>query len=346
MSLANWGAQRVQIAKAGSRKCTRCTLKVDTVNLCRYLKEEETSMTRHFVLITGATGGLGRSLARALAATGTSLVLGGRRPDAVRALCAELSERFGIETRPFVADLADLAAVDAALGAVGDLTFSGLVLNAGLTTRKDARTKDGFELTFGVNVLAHQRVLMGLKDRVEEGGRIVVLSSGVHEPDNQLARRAGIPVPRWVGTRDLALPDQATAGQQLDVGPLRYSTSKLANVLQARALQVHLREANRRIDVFAVDPGLMVDTDLARELPWALRPLFRTLGYILTPFVANMRLSTTTAGYLVSLLQDPRWKGAGFQYFDGIHPKNPSEDALRDDYMHEFWNTSAELLNA
>ena len=207
------------------------------------------------------------------------------------------------------------------------------------------RSEDGFELTFAVNVLAHQKRLLALADHVVDGGRVVVFSSGVHEPDHPLARRAGIPAPRWVGTRHLALPDQAPPDCVLDPGPARYSTSKLGNVLQARGLQQWYREHERDVDVFAVDPGLMVDTELSRDTPAPARWAVRVIGRVLTPFIANMRLSTTTAEYLVSLVADARWRGTGFQYFDDLSPKPPSVDALRDDRVEELWLASAELLN-
>src|SRR5690606_19077332 len=101
--------------------------------------------------------------------------------------------------------------------------------------------------------------------QIVDGGRIVVVSSGVHEPDHKLARRAGMPAPRWVGIRKLALPDEAEPAERVSDWRQRYSTSKLGNVLQARGLQARLRAQGRQIDVFAIDPGLMVDTDLGRE---------------------------------------------------------------------------------
>ena len=56
-------------------------------------------------LVTGATGGLGEAIARALAERGAKLVLTGRRTDVLEPLAAELA------ARSLVADLADLAAV-------------------------------------------------------------------------------------------------------------------------------------------------------------------------------------------------------------------------------------------
>ncbi|GAB4085971.1 protochlorophyllide reductase [Myceligenerans cantabricum] len=300
-------------------------------------------MQEKFVLVTGATGGLGRRTVGELVRRGVPVVVGGRRQAAVEAVMAEVTAA-GVPSLPFVADLADLASVRRGLEKLGDVRLRGLVANAGMNTPRDARTTDGFEINFGVNVLAHQLVLWSLRDRLEPGARVVVLSSGVHEPDNKLARRAGVPVPTWMGTRNLALPDQAEPDRRIEAGVVRYSTSKLANVLQARGLQAHLRDAGRDVDVFAVDPGLMVDTSLARELPRWLRPALRALGYALTPFVANMRLSTTSARNIAALLLDESWHGRGFQYLDGLHPKDPSPDAMRDELVTELWTQSAELV--
>lgn len=58
------------------------------------------------VLLTGASGGLGRAMARALAAQGASLVLTGRRSDALEALAGETGGR------AVACDLADPVALD------------------------------------------------------------------------------------------------------------------------------------------------------------------------------------------------------------------------------------------
>ena len=60
------------------------------------------------VLLTGATGGLGHAIARALAARGASLVLTGRRADVLEPLADE------VRGRAVGADLSDPDAIDAA----------------------------------------------------------------------------------------------------------------------------------------------------------------------------------------------------------------------------------------
>jgi uncharacterized protein len=74
------------------------------------------------ILLTGATGGLGRALAEELAARGAHLVLTGRRTTELEAL----ARRTG--GRPIVADLADPAAVEALAATAGPVDV--LVANA------------------------------------------------------------------------------------------------------------------------------------------------------------------------------------------------------------------------
>jgi NAD(P)-dependent dehydrogenase (short-subunit alcohol dehydrogenase family) len=66
-------------------------------------------------LIFGATGGIGRALANALAAAGHDLLLSGRRVEVLGALAAELS------ARALPAELADPAAVTAVFAEAGTL---------------------------------------------------------------------------------------------------------------------------------------------------------------------------------------------------------------------------------
>src|SRR5690349_10593499 len=76
------------------------------------------------VLLTGATGGIGQAIARALHERGASLVLTGRRTDVLEPLAAETGGT------TLAVDLADRSAVDKLLAEAGDVDV--LVANAAL----------------------------------------------------------------------------------------------------------------------------------------------------------------------------------------------------------------------
>jgi 3-oxoacyl-[acyl-carrier protein] reductase len=89
-------------------------------------------LTGKTALVTGATGGIGGSIARALHAQGAHVVLSGTREAALEALAAELGGR----TSAVTANLSDSASVDglvAAAEAAAGLPLDILVANAGIT---------------------------------------------------------------------------------------------------------------------------------------------------------------------------------------------------------------------
>ncbi|HET6569892.1 MAG TPA: SDR family NAD(P)-dependent oxidoreductase [Solirubrobacterales bacterium] len=78
-------------------------------------------------LLTGATGGLGRAIAAALAGRGAKLILSGRKPEALAALAAELP---GEGHTTVVADLAEPGAAEKLAAEAGAVDV--LIANAGL----------------------------------------------------------------------------------------------------------------------------------------------------------------------------------------------------------------------
>ncbi len=137
------------------------------------------SLHEKTALVTGATGGIGAAIARALHGAGATVALSGRNADKLSALAAELGARVHV----LPADLADPAAADslikeaeAAMGAV-DI----LVNNAGLTRDTLAmRMKDeDWQAVIDVNLTAPFRLaraaLRGMMKK--RHGRIVNISS-------------------------------------------------------------------------------------------------------------------------------------------------------------------------
>jgi 3-oxoacyl-[acyl-carrier protein] reductase len=131
-------------------------------------------------LVTGASGGIGEAIARQLHAQGATVVLAGRRRDALAALAEALGER----TRVTVADLAEPGAAEQLIAAAeADGGVDVLVNNAGLTRDNLAlRMKDeDWQTVLDVNLSAGFRLiraaLRGMMRR--RWGRIVNVTSVV-----------------------------------------------------------------------------------------------------------------------------------------------------------------------
>jgi 3-oxoacyl-[acyl-carrier protein] reductase len=131
-------------------------------------------------LVTGASGGIGAAIARQLHGQGATLVLAGRRRDALAALADALGER----TRIAVAELAEPQAAEQLIAAAdaGD-AVDVLINNAGLTRDNLAvRMKDeDWQTVLDVNLSAGFRLiraaLRGMMRR--RWGRIVNVTSVV-----------------------------------------------------------------------------------------------------------------------------------------------------------------------
>ena len=200
-------------------------------------------------VVTGASCGLGRESARALAATGAHVVLTARNEDALaqtaRWIGAEVPDA-RVSTVPL--DLTLLAGVRAAASAIRDIAPAIHVLmnNAGVMFTPFGRTGDGFELQIGTNHFGHFELTRLLVPGLAAAGdaRIVTLSSGGHV------------------LGDVDFDDPNWENREYDKF-VAYGASKTANIL-------HAVEADRRlrglgIRAYAVHPGT-VATSLARYM--------------------------------------------------------------------------------
>ncbi len=100
------------------------------------------------VLLTGASGGLGHAIARAVSTRGGKLILTGRRTDVLEPLAAELS------ARALAVDLSDPGAIDGLLADSGEVDI--LIANAGLpgSGRLESFTTEQIDRALDVNLRA------------------------------------------------------------------------------------------------------------------------------------------------------------------------------------------------
>jgi NAD(P)-dependent dehydrogenase (short-subunit alcohol dehydrogenase family) len=200
-------------------------------------------------VITGASSGLGRESARALATAGAHVVLTGRNPrslsDAQKWVHDEVPQAL---TSTVHLDLASLTSVRAAAAAIQDEfpAIHVLMNNAGVMFTPLRRTVDGFEIQFGTNHLGHFELTRRLIPQLvaADGARVVILSSGGHVMGD-----VNFDDPNWE-TREY---DKFIA----------YGASKTANILHMVELDRRLRDA--AVHAYCVHPGT-VATSLARHM--------------------------------------------------------------------------------
>jgi 3-oxoacyl-[acyl-carrier protein] reductase len=186
------------------------------------------------VLVTGASRGIGRAIARALAGEGYELCLGYRSDDAAAAAALEEIQADGGKASRLCFDVADREACARQLGE--DVTrsgaFWGVVCNAGIHADAafPAMRGEAWDRVLRTNLDGFYNVLHPLvmpMVRMHRGGRIVVLSS--------LAGLAG------------------------NRGQTNYAASKAGLIAAAKSLALEL--AKRKITVNAVVPGL-IETEM------------------------------------------------------------------------------------
>lgn len=201
------------------------------------------------VLITGSTDGLGRELARALAADGAQVILHGRNAERGQALVEEITATGTGSARFIAADFASLQAVrDFADTIANDYPrLDLLVNNAGIAffqAPERSANEDGHELQFVVNYLAGWILVNRLRQNLKATApsRIINVASGSASP---------------IDFDDVMLekPDAHQRG---------YGQSKLAQVTMTNALAPAFVQDG--ITMISLHPATLMDTTMVKGL--------------------------------------------------------------------------------
>ena len=267
------------------------------------------------LVMTGGTRGLGRAVVdRVLALPDWRIILFARGANPLTGLAPAVASRVDV----VAADLADLRSVQRACSDVrsrlgGSSDIEALALNAGLqSARKDPVSADGFELHFAVNHLAHVLIADQLAPHMANGGRIVVTTSGLHDPWAFCI----VPISRaaWQDPTELADAKLSQARMRGDAnrGEARYCASKLCNVMHARALA----EQYPNLACASFTPGVLPGTDIARDRDLVQHFLWRTVLPVLAPVLAW-------------LITETQLKPVSGSFFDGRRP-SPGSPGSRD----------------
>jgi NAD(P)-dependent dehydrogenase (short-subunit alcohol dehydrogenase family) len=144
------------------------------------------TMSGKVAVVTGATGGIGKEIARGLVRLGAHVVIGARDPRRGEAARAELGTSGQVSV--FALDVAERSSVRAFANAFSEQygRLDVLVNNAGAWFTDRRQSPDGYELTFATNVLGPHLLTQLLLDalRSAPSARVVnVVSSIVGDYD-------------------------------------------------------------------------------------------------------------------------------------------------------------------
>lgn len=135
------------------------------------------------VIVTGASGGIGRHIAREVAKRGANTIIIARQLDKLMRLKAEIDMQFDVDVHPFALDIGDMAAVKETFEAIklNWPTVDGLVNNAGFGIFDyftEASIED-MKKMFEVNVLGMMAATrMMLPKMLQQGeGHIINIAS-------------------------------------------------------------------------------------------------------------------------------------------------------------------------
>jgi light-dependent protochlorophyllide reductase len=296
------------------------------------------------VIITGANSGLGFACAKAIAKAnkGWHIVIACRDVQKGDEAKQKLvSETGNTEISVLALDLASLQAVRDFVDQFRRLNvppLRGLINNAGIQVMQGlAYTKDGYELTFGTNHLGHFLLTNLLIDQLKTPARIVVVSSGTHDPDT-IEGRFNKPV--FLGASQLANPknEKEMAGIQ------RYSTSKLANLFFAYELARKLKA--KLVTVNAFDPAAVPETNLLRSVE---NPTLRSLVRASLSAFKWIGVVTSTVdasgSAMARLLLDEKLENVTGKYFQVNQEKRSSTASYDESVAAQLWRDSAVLTS-
>jgi len=266
------------------------------------------------VVVTGANTGIGKATALALARQGWRVYVACRSERKGEAAVASIKAATGNDAVfLLVLDLADLSSVRACADSFLEPyePLHVLVNNAGIGGARGL-TRQGFELTFGVNHLGHFLLSSALLDRLTSSvpSRVVTVASDAHYSA------------RGIDWDALRRPARGITG----LG--EYAVSKLCNVLFSQELA--RRTAGTGVTTYALHPGV-VASDIWRRVPWPVRPL-------LTRRMLPVDEGAATSLYCAT---SPEVAEASGRFYDKCAERAPSPVATPELAL-TLWQRSAE----
>ncbi|WP_261303093.1 SDR family oxidoreductase [Paenibacillus andongensis] len=290
------------------------------------------SVKGKYVLITGATSGIGFAAAKELAARGANLGILARNNAKANDAITQIQAYVGGSTKIDVF-LADMSSQQSLRKVVDEILskcprIDVLINNAGALFETRQLTGDGIEMTWAVNHLGPFLLTTLLLERLKECGSARIITTASH--GHKMAKKG-------LEFDDISAERLYKTMKKLMGGPtLRYAQTKLANIL-------FTAELGRRLDGTGVtahcyDPGLVAtnfnqNNGLMARMTMAVMKLFS-------------RTPEKGAETLVWLADSSSITGPNGSYYVDKQLKNPSEAAQDLKAAKQLWKTSAEQIQS
>ena len=200
-----------------------------------------------------------------------------------------------------------------------------LVCNAGIGAHSPGILKDGYDIIFATNHLGHFLLVNSLLPLIEENGRIVIVSSSMHNPPKD-----GIKTKfEWIGTENIAKPDESLAKDKL-----RYCYSKLCNLYFTYELKKRMKD--KKIFVNAICPGFMPVTGLSKGYK---RPpeVIKKMREEKPEVFADLKDSSKA---LYEIITNENIKNNGEFFNKSTKTTKTSELSYNEDNWKELWDVS------
>lgn len=252
------------------------------------------------VVITGASSGLGLSATKALVSRGYFVVAAVRDVGKMNAVAQEA----GISSESYCAMPLELSSLESVREFASSLRslekgFDHLICNAAVYLPADPKpsfTKDGFEMSFGVNHLGHFLLVSLLLPDLAPGSRVCVIGS-VTGNSNTIAGSLVRPIAE-IGELEGLLHGPGAEMVDSPDGPFdgakAYKDAKALNMMTVREL--HRRfHADTGVTFSSMYPGCIAETSLFREKREWFRKLFpvfmKAIGAYVSEEEAGERLA-------------------------------------------------------
>ncbi|KWW12608.1 short-chain dehydrogenase [Peribacillus simplex] len=277
--------------------------------------EEMADVSKQTIVITGANSGLGFETAFALAGKGAEIILAVRNASkGERALDRIFSVYPNANIRVMQLDLSDLSSIRHFADSYKENydSLSVLINNAGVMIPPYSKTKDGFELQFGINHLGHFALTGLLLPRIlsTPSSRVVTLSS--------LAAINGF-------------IDFDNLNGENGYKPMKYyGQSKLANLLFARELHHKFNQHGASSISVACHPGLSHTNLMSRG---SGKPINRFVHYL-----SKSMTQPASMGALSTLFAATEPSLTGGEYIGPDGKKSRKGFPKKDDIIDTLYN--------